>query len=161
MRRLLSVLMVVALGLFAAQNQKVKEEVAFDPVYGLPIGKYPKFEADVILKDGRTIRFCCVKAMLDFYYRPWLFPEFKVSRDRKEIERMIVRDYLDGTKTEAEKAWYVYGSRVAGPHGDDLIPLGSKVRAELFVKRYGGSRIMDFKTVKQKGFGLIDFLDSP
>jgi nitrous oxide reductase accessory protein NosL len=70
-----------------------------------------------------------------------------------------VRDYLDGTKLPAEQAWYVFGSRLVGPHGDDLIPLASKTRADLFVRRYGGTKIMDYKELRSKGFGLIKYLD--
>jgi nitrous oxide reductase accessory protein NosL len=77
----------------------------------------------------------------------------------EEIAGIYVHDYLDGTKVPAEKAWYVFGSRLAGPHGDDLIPLSSKTRAELFVKRYGGTKIMDYKELRSKGFGLIKYLD--
>ena len=129
-----------------------------DPTYQLPVEKFPKFEADMVLKNGKKIRFCCVKSMLHFYFRPYHYPEYGV-KGSDEIASMTVYDYLDGKPIDAKKAWYVFGSRLMGPHGDDLIPLSSKTRAELFVKRYGGSRIMDFAQVEQKGYGLIKFLD--
>ncbi len=129
-----------------------------DPTYLLAVDKYPKFEADLVLKNGRTIRFCCPKSMLHFYFKPYHYPEYGVKTP-DAIKRMRVKDYLNGQAVDAKKAWYVFGSRVRGPHGDDLIPLASKTRAELFVKRYGGSRIMDFETVKKKGYGLIKYLD--
>ena len=130
-----------------------------DPVYLINVEKYPKFEAEMTLKNGKTLRFCCVKSLMNFYYHPEKYPGYGVGPKGEEIDRLYVRDYLDGTKLPAEKAWYVFGSRLVGPHGDDLIPLSSKTRAELFVQRYGGTRIMNYEELRKKGFGLIKYLD--
>ncbi len=126
-----------------------------DPVYQLKVDKYPKFQTEMVLKNGRKIRFCCVKSMLGFYFSPYRFPEYGV-KESGEIDKMFVKDYLDGSRIDAKKAWYVFGSRLVGPHGDDLIPLSSKTRAELFVKRYGGTRIMEFGKLSA---GLVRYLD--
>ncbi len=126
-----------------------------DPVYQLKVDKYPKFQTEMVLKNGRKIRFCCVKSMLCFYFSPYRFPEYGV-KESGEIDKMFVKDYLDGSRIDAKKAWYVFGSRLVGPHGDDLIPLSSKTRAELFVKRYGGTRIMEFGKLSA---GLVRYLD--
>ncbi len=130
-----------------------------DPVYLIDVEKHPRFEAEMTLKNGKTLRFCCVKSMMNFFYRPEKYPGYGVSPKGEEIDKLYVRDFLDGTKLPAEKAWYVFGSRLVGPHGDDLIPLSSKTRAELFVQRYGGTRIMNYDELRQKGFGLIKYLD--
>jgi nitrous oxide reductase accessory protein NosL len=130
-----------------------------DPVYQVLLKKYPKFQAEMKLKNGKSLRFVSVKALMNFFYHPEKFPGYGVGPDGKEIAGLYVRDYLDGKEIPAEKAWYVFGSRLAGPHGDDLIPLSSKARAELFVKRYGGSRIMDYKELRSKSYGLIKYLD--
>ncbi|WP_456403262.1 nitrous oxide reductase accessory protein NosL [Hydrogenimonas sp.] len=126
-----------------------------DPVYQLNVDDYPKFQTEMVLKNGRTIRFASVKAMLHFYFRPYRYPEYGV-KERSEIAKMYVRDYLDGKRIDATKAWYVFGSRIVGPHGDDLIPLSSKTRAELYVKRHGGTRIMPFEKLT---LGLVRYLD--
>ncbi len=130
----------------------------FDPVYMIPLDKLPRFTTKMVLKNGKTIRFASVKAMLNFYYHPEKYPVFKV-RSRKAVKGMYVQDYLSGEWIPLQKAWYVFGSRLMGPHGDDLIPLSSRIRAELFVKRYGGTKIMSFKEVGQKGYGLVHYLD--
>jgi len=130
-----------------------------DPVYLIDVDKYPKFEAEIELKNGKTIRFASVKSMMNFFYHPEKYPGYGVGAKGWEIKKLFVRDYLDGRRVPAEQAWYVFGSRLTGPHGDDLIPLSSKTRAELFVKRYGGTRIMDYKELRSKGFGLIKYLD--
>jgi len=155
MKRIFLALLLVSSVVFAAESvwgDKLNER---DPVYQLKIDKYPNFETEMVLKNGKHIRFCCVKAMMNFYFHPEKYPEYGV-KDRNEIDKMFVKDYLDGTKVDAKKAWYIFGSRIVGPHGDDLIPLSSKARAELFVKRYGGSRIM---TTDKFTYGLIHYLD--
>ena len=146
--------------LLATDHQAVKPlRSKLDPVYLIDVEKHPKFEAEMKLKSGKTLRFCCVKALMNFFYHPEKYPGYGVGPKGEEIDRLYVRDYLDGTKLPADRAWYVFGSRLVGPHGDDLIPLSSKTRAELFVQRYGGTRIMSYDEVRQKGFGLIKYLD--
>jgi len=130
-----------------------------DPVYLVEIDKHPKFAAEMKLKNGKILRFASVKSMMNFFYRPEKYPGYGVGPHGREIDRLFVTDYLDGKKIPAEKAWYVFGSRLMGPHGDDLIPLSSKTRADLFVKRYGGTKVMDYKELRNKGYGLIKYLD--
>ncbi|WP_457606043.1 nitrous oxide reductase accessory protein NosL [Nitratifractor sp.] len=130
-----------------------------DPVYLIDIDKHPKFEAAIELKNGKRIRFASVKSMMNFYYHPEKYPGYGVSPDGHQIDKLYVRDYLDGKELPAKQAWYVFGSRLVGPHGDDLIPLASKTRAELFVKRFGGTRILSYDELRKKGYGLIKYLD--
>jgi nitrous oxide reductase accessory protein NosL len=158
MKRLFWIWLLVAPLLVASETGWGDTPNKLDPTYQMPVEKFPKFESEIVLKNGRTIRFCCPKSMLHFYFKPYHYPEYGV-KDASAIEKMFVTDYLDGKKIDAKKAWYVFGSRLVGPHGDELVPLATKTRAELFVKRYGGSRIMDFETVESKGYGLVKFLD--
>ncbi|WP_456390562.1 nitrous oxide reductase accessory protein NosL [Hydrogenimonas sp.] len=155
MKKLFVLLLCIAAFANTDKTAPNKDLGAYDPVYQIKIGKYPKFETEMVLKDGRHIKFCCVKAMMNFYFHPEKFPEYGV-KSRKEVEKMYVKDFLSGEKIDAKKAWYVFGSRMVGPHGDDLIPLSSKARAELFVKRYGGSRIIP---IEKFTYGLIRYLD--
>lgn len=158
MKQVLIVLALLASVVMASESAWGDKPNKLDPTYQMEVDKSPKFEADIVLKNGRKIRFCCPKSMFHFYFKPYHYPEYGVENS-DQIDKLIVRDYLDGSEIDGKKAWYVFGSRLSGPHGDDLIPLSSKTRAELFVQRYGGSRIMDFATVAQKGYGLVKFLD--
>ncbi|WP_456393822.1 nitrous oxide reductase accessory protein NosL [Nitratifractor sp.] len=164
MKRTLCMILLAGLWLGAAEpgTEAAEKGKAWvngrDPVYLIDLKKYPKFTARMQLKNGKTIEFASVKSMLNFYYHPEKYPSFGV-RDRRQIGEMFVKDYLDGSEIPLQKAWFVFGSRLTGPHGDDLIPLSSRTRAELFVKRYGGTKIMSFKEVGEKGYGLIRYLD--
>jgi len=107
---------------------------------------------------GRTISLTAGHYTLNFYYQPRKYPLYGV-KSSDEISRMFVTDYLDGGQVDASRAWYVFGSRVIGPHGDDLIPLSSETKAKLFTDKYGGTKIMNYETLRKKGFGLIRYLD--
>jgi nitrous oxide reductase accessory protein NosL len=136
-------------------TKEIKKINQFDPVYQLPLVKFPKFSTELILKDGRKFQFVSVKAMMHFYFHPERYPSFGV-KSREEVENLYVKDYISGEVVDAKKAWYVFGSRLVGPHGDDLIPFASKASAELFMKKYGGSRLMQ---IDKFTFGLIKYLD--
>ncbi len=139
-------------------SNATKWSTKLDPVYMIKLDKLPKFTTEMILKNGKVIHFVSVKSMLNFYYHPEKYPIFRV-KSRQAVKEMYVKDYLSGEKIPLQKAWYVFGSRLMGPHGDDLIPLSSQTRAKLFVKRYGGTKILSFKEVANKGYGLIHYLD--
>ncbi len=155
MKKVLLTALLLAGALYAQGTEEVIVDNSVDPVYQLPIKKYPKFSTELILKNGTPIYFVSVKAMMNFYFHPEQYPEYAVS-NRSEIDKMYVKDYLDGTRVRVKDAWFVFGSRVTGPHGDDLIPFSSKTKAELFVKRYGGTRIMNADALT---YGLIHYLD--
>ncbi len=155
MKKVLIALLLIFSAASASESTWGDTPNRLDPVYQLKVDDYPKFHTEMVLKNGKKIRFCCVKSMMHFYFTPYRYPEYGIKKS-SEIDKMFVKDYLDGTKVDAKKAWYVFGSRLVGPHGDDLIPLSSKTRAELFVKRYGGTRIMPFEKLSA---GLVRYLD--
>jgi len=157
MRKIVFLVLILSLNIFAEDiNITIqKEPQKLDPVYKLDLKKYPKFSTELILKNGKKIEFASVKSMMNFYFHPEKYPKYGV-KSRTEIDKMFVKDYLTGKKIDAKDAFYVFGSRLVGPHGDDLIPLSSKTQADLFVKKYGGSRVM---RIDKFTFGLIKYLD--
>ncbi len=155
MIRVVMATLLILTALSASENGWGNKPNLLDPVYKIKVDDYPKFATEMVLKNGKKIRFCSVKAMMHFFFGPYRYPEYGV-KSSDEIDKIYVKDYLDGKEIDAKKAWYVFGSRLVGPHGDDLIPLASKARAELFVKRYGGTRIMPFEKLSA---ALVRYLD--
>jgi len=125
-----------------------------DIVYSLDLKKYPKFLSEAKLKNGKTVKFVSVKAMMQVYFHQDYFLKKKLLEDK--IDKMYVYDYLDGTKIDATKALYMFGSRLVGPHGDDLIPLKNEANAKLFKLKYGGTKLLPFDKLSK---GLIKYLD--
>jgi hypothetical protein len=135
------------------QKLAVKAPLA-DPAYNMPIDLNSKLLCEATLKNGKTAYFISPKAAMMVYLHPDYFIKRKLLDD--EIVTLYVRDYLSGEKIEANKAVYVFGSRLIGPHGDDLIPLSSMERARLFELKHGGTKILPFARIDQ---GLIRYLD--
>ncbi len=54
------------------------------------------------------------------------------------LEGATVTDYYGGELLEALDAYFVSGSDVLSPMGDDLVPLRSQAEMERFVRDHGG-----------------------
>ncbi len=160
MRYLILFLALISLSFAKGEKKEVKIPKNIDPVYMLDVTKYPKFNAFIELANGKTITFCCPKAMFDFYLRPFFYKEYDIKGE-KDFKKLYVIDYLTGKKIDAKKALYVFGSKLTGPKGDDLIPVKDQTTSQLFRLKYGGSRVLTFGEVVHKGMGLIKFLDMP
>jgi len=162
MRYLVVFLLVIAFSFAKGENNETKVKIPknLDPVYMLDVTKYPKFNAFIELANGKTITFCCPKAMFDFYLRPFFYKEYNIKGE-KDFKAIYVTDYLSGKKVDAKKALYIFGSKLPGPKGDDLIPVKDKTTSQIFRLKYGGSKVLTFGEVVKKGMGLIKFLDMP
>jgi nitrous oxide reductase accessory protein NosL len=141
---------------FSVPLQKVapKKTALVDPAYGITFQKDSPFTCRAKLANGDEVYFASVKSMLQAYFHPDYFTRHKLIADT--IATMYVRDYLNGKELEATQAVYVFGSRLVGPHGDDLIPLSGPEQAKLFELKYGGHKILPFERLTK---GLIRYLD--
>jgi nitrous oxide reductase accessory protein NosL len=154
---------IVAFNLVCGQwkeKELQKPPKNIDPVYMMDISKYPKFSAKIILSSGEEVNFCCPKSMFDFYFRPFNYPEYRVEKE-KDFKKLLVKDYLSGKWIDAKKALFVFGSRLQGPKGDDLIPVRSKDVLNIYMLKYGGSKVLTFADIRKRGFAIIKFLDMP
>jgi nitrous oxide reductase accessory protein NosL len=122
----------------------------------LKVYKYPKFVAKINLRNGKEIYFSSPKGFFEFYFHPggWYDIGVKTERDFKDL---IVTDYFTTKPINAEDAYYVYGSTVVSPAGDDLIPFASKEQAIQFSKKYHGKKILKFEDIT---LGLIKWLNN-
>ncbi|SMC08585.1 nitrous oxide reductase accessory protein NosL [Nitratiruptor tergarcus] len=162
MKKIFAIFLFVTLlfGQNASKDSKSSQKATLDPIYHLDVNKNPKFQAKIELANGKTILFCCPKSMFYFYLRPYEFPEYKIKKET-DFKKLLVKDYISGEWIKAEGALYVFGSRLQGPKGDDLIPVRNKDTLNIFRLKYGGSKVLTFPEVVHKGVGLIYFLDAP
>ncbi len=137
-----------------SEEIKVLENNATDPVYILPLKKYPKWLCEAQLQSGKKVQFVSVKSMMTVYQHQKYFKKHKFIDSN--ITKLYVQDYLTGKKVDAKKAQYVFGSRIVGPHGDDLIPFENPTNAKLFIIKNGGTKVLPFSKISK---GLIKYLD--
>ena len=157
MKKALCTLLILSGAVFANEpftGKIMALEQKLDPVYQIPLQQYPKWQSEAVLKNGKKVPFVSVKSMMQVYLHQPYFRKSGLLED--EIEYLYVKDYLTGERVEARKAVYLFGSRVIGPHGDDLIPFASQERAELFKLKNGGTKILPFTRLSK---GLIRYLD--
>jgi len=153
MKKFILILTLLSFGLFAGQI-KLLDQNANDFAYQLPLKKYPKFLCEATLENGKKVQFVSVKAMMQVFFHQKYFLKHKLIDSK--IKDMFVQDFLSGDKIDAKKALYVFGSRVKGPHGDDLIPFKDKNSEKIFSIKYNGTRTMGFDKIT---IGLIRYLD--
>ena len=100
---------------------------------------HPNWEQKVISSDKGTMYFdgarCMFKIILDSTTAP------------KHIEEIQVKDYYSLQYIDGKKAFYVIGSDVLGPMGNELIPFSTKPAAEEFLIDHKGEKIVLFDEV--------------
>ena len=124
------------------------------PVCGMFVAKYPKWAAKMTTRDGREFYFDGVKDMMKFYLQP---RKFHVEASSEDFVEIVVSDYYSLEPLDGTKAFYVVGSNVFGPMGNELIPLPSMEKAKAFLKDHFGERIYRFEEIDRK---LVYWLDS-
>jgi len=111
------------------------------PVCGMFVYKYPKWSALIVL-NGEKLYFDGIKDMMKYYIFSADFPF-----DRKKIEAITVSDYYTLEAISAKKAFYVIGSDILGPMGNELIAFKEKKRAKNFMNDHNGKSILTFKEI--------------
>ena len=124
-------------------------------VRNIPLYKDPKWVAKVEVRNGKTVYFCSPKSMFEFYFRPGKWYDVGV-RSERDFSKIVVMDYMSLKAIDAEKAYFVYGSRAISPAGDDLVPFATENDAKTFFNKYSGKRIMKFDEIKDALIRLLN-----
>ena len=108
------------------------------PVCGMFVAKYPKWVAKIrFMKKDHY--FDGVKDMMKFI--------FDKNQNFKNIQ---VTDYYTTTGIKARDAFYVIGSNVYGPMGNELIPFSSMNKAKEFKQNHYGTQILTFEKITKE-----------
>ena len=132
-----------AIAIFLVKKNLPSNQKAIDvpkdakcPVCGMFVAKYPKWAAQMITKENKTHYFDGIKDLMKFYF------------DAKEkADKILVTDYYKIVAIDAKKAWYVTGSNVYGPMGNELIAFSTKEDAQSFKKDHFGEKILSFDEI--------------
>lgn len=140
-----------ALGYFLSQKKKKIDTKSIQvpqkshcPVCGMFVDKFPKWATMMRLKSGKTYYFDGVKDMMKFYFDPKRFHQKKAA-----IQEILVSDYYTLKAIDAQKAYYVLGSNIYGPMGEELIPFASKSSAKHFLDEHHGKKIVTFAMIQE------------
>ena len=121
------------------------------PVCGMFVYKHPKWAAFIYYeKNGKLehLAFDGVKDLMKFYFEPEKWGDY--GNIKAHIKKIVVRDYYTLKPVWAKEAWYVIGSDVYGPMGNELIPFKSKEDAENFMRDHHGKKILRFDEITKE-----------
>lgn len=135
-------------------GNKLKIEVSHEhkcPVCGMFVHKYPRWVANIFYGENDYYAFDGVKDMMKFI----------LDRDRYvdknlEFKEILVMDYYTQNAVNAKTAFYVVGSDVLGPMGNELIPFEKKSDAKSFKLEHGGSDIYKFDEITKSIVCALD-----
>ena len=109
------------------------------PICGMFVAKYPKWVA--LMKDakGNKLYFDGVKDMMKYYF----------NNPNEKFDTILVSDFYTLKPLDAKKAWFVIGSNVYGPMGEELIPFRTEEDAKVFMQEHYGKKIIRFDEIKE------------
>ena len=117
------------------------------PVCGMYVSKYPKWVAQIKINDGHVHYFDGVKDMMKFYFEP---AKYEHKHNNDQISEINVTDYYTLESTDGKKAFYVIGSNVYGPMGEELIPFKNESQAKKFMTDHYGKSLLKFEEIKKE-----------
>ena len=108
------------------------------PVCGMFVYKYPRWAAQIWLKNGKHFSFDGVKDLTKYIH----------SHPKLDIDKIVVTDYYKQYAIDGKKAFYVIGSDVYGPMGEEAIPFEDEDDAKAFMRDHRGEKIVGFKEIE-------------
>lgn len=114
------------------------------PVCGMFVAKYPEWIAAARLPEGLWVYFDGAKDGFTFIKNPGKY------RPRAGAPTAVfVRDYYRLEWVDANQAWFVLGSNVLGPMGEELVPFATEAGARAFLRDHAGKRLLRFRDVDE------------
>jgi len=109
------------------------------PVCGMYLHYYPNWVARITYSKKEIYSFDGIKDMLKFYFN-----------NEKGIKSVWVQDYYTLKTLDAKKAFYVIGSDILGPMGNELIAFATLKSAKNFSLDHKGKSILPFDKLTEK-----------
>jgi len=115
--------------------------------------KYPDWVGEIIFKDDSVFFFDGAKDLFKYYFNLKKYNPKKIQAD---IDSMYVTEYYDLKLINARDAFYVIGSDVYGPMGNELIPFANEPDAREFMKDHKGKKILKFDSITPRAIKSLD-----
>jgi copper chaperone NosL len=123
------------------------------PVCGMFVAGYPAFLAEIQFKDGFRAYFDGPKDMFRYYFEP---DKYHPGRKTTDIASVYVTDYYSLDTIDGRQAFYISGSDVLGPMGNDLVPVGREPQARTFLQDHKGKLLLRFDEITRENVNRLD-----
>ncbi len=157
--RLLRALLAAVL-LLPASVQGAEEDIAMKPsakdkcpVCGMFVHKYPDFLASILMTDGSRVFFDGPKDLCKYYLN---VQKYDKKHRQTDIVSIRVKDYYSLAAIDGRKAFYVVGSDIYGPMGNELIPFEKESEAGEFMQDHKGSAVLRFGDITESVIKGLD-----
>lgn len=120
---------------------------------GMFPAKYPRWQSQIVFKDGSMTPFDGCKCMFNFLLSMEKFDKIHSAED---VQVVWVKDFDGGAWINAVDAHYVVGSNMMGPMGKELIPFADSEAAMKFHQEHGGAMMQYAEITPEvlKGLGM-------
>ena len=139
------------------ENRVIVEENEKCPVCGMFVAKYPRWAAKIFYTHQdheHDFSFDGVKDLMKFYFNPKKWGDYKIDKNMQNS--ILVTDYYSQKGIDGKKAYYVIGSDVYGPMGNEFIPFEDFEDAKIFKKDHSGTKILEFSQITKKDVYKLD-----
>ncbi|MCU0444674.1 MAG: nitrous oxide reductase accessory protein NosL [Microscillaceae bacterium] len=105
----------------------------------MPANEYPKWNVKLTTADQKLKWFCSPRCMLMEVKHP--------QGKLKNFSLIQLVEYYETRRIKAEDAFFVIGSKVLGPMGNDFVPVKDSASAVEFKNDHEGKQIIRFKDI--------------
>jgi len=145
---------ILAAGAFAGERQPLKPSGKDKcAVCGMFVAKYPDWVSQIIFRDGSRAFFDGPKDMFKYYVN---MKKYDPSKAAANVDAVYVKDYYSLSFIDARAAWFVMGSDVYGPMGNELVAFEKEAGAREFLRDHKGRKILRMKEIT---VGILKGLD--
>lgn len=123
------------------------------PVCGMFVAGFPEWNAEIIYRDGTYRVFDGPKDMFKYLND---LKKYEPTRQREDILSIYVSDYYSVHPIDAYKSFFVTGSNIYGPMGNEFVSFEKETDAKEFLKDHAGKRILRFHDVTPKVLGEFE-----
>ena len=131
-----------------SNNQKYPKLTATQkekcPVCGMFLYKYPEWISRINYADT-SYGFDGIKDMMKYYFE-----------HQNNIKEILVQEYYTQETLEAREAYFVTGSDVYGPIGNELLAFKNKKNAQRFMIDHRGKELLRFEDITQQKVYRLD-----
>lgn len=112
------------------------------PVCGMAVAGYRNWIATAVFRDGSQVFFDGPKDLFNYYLDLTTY-----GRRAEEVQGLFVTEYYSSQRLPVCEVFFVTGSDVAGPMGQELVPVKGREAAESFRRDHHGEKVLTFTGV--------------
>lgn len=119
----------------------VKDKCA---VCGMFVSKYPAWLGSISFKNAPPAYFDGPKDLFTYLLN---LKKFAPGKSPAMITAIQVKDYYSLKPVDGRTAYYIIGSDVYGPMGQELVPFEKQIDAQSFLRDHKGKRMLRFNEI--------------